>query len=72
MRSVFRNALARAQNINEISSQLDIDTTADFLLNNTQGLFILSRMNVEKSSVNGIVLQIESLLKNNHKPVGEI
>ncbi|MDW3094914.1 MAG: TetR/AcrR family transcriptional regulator [Gammaproteobacteria bacterium] len=63
MRSVFRNALARSQKINEISTQLDIDTTADFLLNNAQGLFIMSRMNVDKSSVNGIVLQIESLLK---------
>ena len=63
MRCVFRNALSRAQNINEISNQLDIDSTADFLLNNAQGLFVLSRMNMDKSSVNGIVLQIESLLK---------
>ncbi len=63
MRSVFRDALSRAQKGSEISNQLDIDTTADFLLNNAQGLFIMSRMNVEKSSVNGVVLQIESLLK---------
>lgn len=63
MRSVFRDALARAQNMNEISNQLDIDSTADFLLNNSQGLFVMSRMNVDKTSVNGIVLQIENLLK---------
>lgn len=63
MRSVFRDALARAQNMNEISNQLDIDSTADFLLNNSQGLFVMSRMNVDETSVNGIVLQIENLLK---------
>ena len=63
MRSVFRNALAQAQNINEISNQLNIDSTADFLLNNAQGLFIMSRMNVDEASANGIVLQIENLLK---------
>ena len=63
MRSVFRIALVRAQKVNEISDQLDVDSAADFLLNNAQGLFIMSRMNVDKSSVNGIVLQIESMLK---------
>lgn len=62
MRSVFRNTLARAQKSNEISNQLDIDATADFLLNNSQGLFVISRMNVDKASVDGIVFQIESLL----------
>ena len=72
MRSVFRNALVRAKNMDEISKQLDVDSTADFLLNNSQGLFIMSRMNINKTSVNGIVLQIESLLKNNYQTVGEI
>tara|TARA_R110002074_G_scaffold333923_1_gene504156 strand:+ start:528 stop:1115 length:588 start_codon:yes stop_codon:yes gene_type:complete len=62
MRSVFRNALLRAQENNEISKQLDVDTTADFLLNNSQGLFIISRMNVDKDSIDGIVLQIKNLL----------
>ncbi len=62
MRSVFKSALARAQSSNEISGQLDINATADFLLNNSQGLFIMSRMNVDKTSVDGIVDQIESLL----------
>jgi len=66
MRSVFRQALARSQKSNEISNQLDIDSTADFLLNNSQGLFIMSRMNVDKVSANGIVLQIEDLLNKNH------
>jgi hypothetical protein len=72
MRSVFRHALVRAKNMDEISKQLDVDSTADFLLNNSQGLFIMSRMNINKTSVNGIVLQIESLLKNNYQTVGEI
>jgi TetR/AcrR family transcriptional repressor of nem operon len=67
MRAVFRNALARAQNMNEISNRLDIDSTADFLLNNSQGLFVMSRMNVDKNSVNGIVLQIENLLIKNNR-----
>lgn len=63
MRSVFRNTLTRAQSNNEISNQLDVDATADFLLNNSQGLFVISRMSIDKASVDGIVFQIESLLK---------
>jgi TetR/AcrR family transcriptional repressor of nem operon len=62
MKMVFKNALARAQSSNEIPEQLDIIVTADFLLNNSQGLFIMSRMNLDKTSVDGIVDQIESLL----------
>ena len=62
MRSVFRNALIRAQSEDEISNNLDVDATADFLLNNSQGLFVLSRMNINKISVDGIIFQIESLL----------
>ena len=62
MRSIFRDALERAKSLNEIPHQLDIDETADFLVNNAQGMFVLSRMNSTKRSVDGVVAQIENLL----------
>ncbi len=62
MRSVFKDALERAKRSNEISKNLDVDETADFLVNNAQGLFVMSRMNPAKSSVDGVVTQIENLL----------
>lgn len=62
MRSIFKGALERAIRSNEISKNLDVDETADFLVNNAQGLFVMSRMNLAKSSVNGVVTQIENLL----------
>lgn len=62
MRSIFRDALKRAKNLDEISYKLDIDETADFLVNNAQGMFVLSRMSSKKSSVDGVVTQIENLL----------
>ena len=62
MRSIFKEALERAKSLNEISEKLDVDKTADFLVNNAQGLFVLSRMNLTKTSVDGVVSQIENLL----------
>ena len=62
MRSTFKNALERAKQTKEVSTKLDIDETADFLVNNAQGLFVMSRMNLAKNSVDGVVTQIENLL----------
>lgn len=64
MKKVFRDALTKAKNLNEISPDLDTESTADFLVNSAQGLFILSRMNATKSSVDGVVMQINNLLTN--------
>ncbi len=66
MRKVFHDAINKAKHLNEISNNLDTDSTADFLVNSAQGLFILSRMNATKSSVNGVVKQIENLLTKNN------
>lgn len=63
MKNVFKRAIAKSKNLNEISEELDTESAADFLVNSAQGLFILSRMNATRSSVNGVVEQIESLLK---------
>ena len=62
MRKIFQQAIVKAKSLNEISNSLDVESTADFLVNSAQGLFILSRMNATKSSVNGVVIQIEKLL----------
>jgi len=62
MRSTFRDALERAKRLNEISSDLDIDEAADFLVNYAQGLFVVSRMSVTKITPKGVVTQIENLL----------
>jgi len=65
MKKVFQDAIVRAKGLNEVSMNLDPETTAEFLVNSAQGLFILSRMNPAKSSVSGVVIQIENLLTNN-------
>lgn len=62
MRKVFKDAIIKSKNLNEVSKDLDTESTADFLVNSAQGLFILSRMNATKSSVNGVVKQIQNLL----------
>ncbi len=62
MKQVFLQAIIRAKNLNEIPGSLDTESSADFLVNCAQGLFILSRMNATKSSVDGVVHQIENLL----------
>ena len=62
MKNVFREAITKSKNLNEISKEIDTESTADFLVNSAQGLFILSCMNATKSSVNGVVKQIENLL----------
>ena len=62
MKNIFYKALIKSKQLNEISNDLDANSGADFLVNSAQGLFILSRMNPTKSSVNGVVLQIEKLL----------
>ncbi len=62
MRSIFRNALLQAKSKNEVSSDLNVDETADFLVNNAQGLFVISRMNVTKDAVESVVNNIENLL----------
>ncbi len=62
MIKVFKDTLIRAQKANEISQNIDVESTADMLVNCAQGLFVLSRTNVTGSSVRGIVKQIENLL----------
>ena len=62
MKDTFFKAITKSKQLNEISKDLDAKSAADFLVNSAQGLFILSRMNPTKSSVNGVVLQIEKLL----------
>lgn len=65
MNSVFKNALCRAQNLQEVKKNLDINQTANFLVNCAQGLFVMSKVATTKESVDGTVAQIESLLSNN-------
>lgn len=64
MKKIFHTALTKSKHLNEISPNLDTESTADFLVNSAQGLFIISRMHATKSSVNGVVTQIENLLNN--------
>ncbi len=64
MNSVFKNALRRAQSMKEIKQNLDINATANFLVNCAQGLFVMSKMATTKESVDGTVTQIEVLLSS--------
>jgi TetR/AcrR family transcriptional repressor of nem operon len=64
MKSVFERALVRAQDLNEIKRNLDVDATANFLVNCAQGLFIMSKMSTSKTSVEGTVAQIKIILGN--------
>lgn len=62
MKKVFQDAITRAKDLQEVPQNIDTESTADLLVNSAQGLFVLSRMNVTKSSVTGVVKQIEKLL----------
>ena len=61
MKLVFENALARAKRSNEISSVLDIKAAASFLVTSAQGLFVISRLNPSKETVDAITQQVEKM-----------
>ena len=64
MKSVFKHALGRGQKLDEIRQDMDIDDTANFLVNCAQGLFITSKMPTSIASVEGMVAQIKLILSS--------
>lgn len=63
MESAFLNALQRAQDLGEISSSKDAKSLAVLLVNNLQGIFVMSKAGVSPAKIKSFSKQLLSLLE---------
>jgi TetR/AcrR family transcriptional repressor of nem operon len=62
MEQVFYKAIMRAQDLGEVDSSKNAELIAMQLLNNAQGLFVLSKSGTSRKKLNTLVEQFLTIL----------